>query len=97
MHPHCSGLFLYHAGLEFHALETFVELSILDKLLGLPMDGANVGRLPYMNYEVVLEDVEHSIDMNALWSAGPQARSYKLDWDEWKRLGLQWTATPADT
>ena len=22
---------------------------------------------------------------------------YKFDWDEWKRLGLQWTATPADT
>ena len=98
MHLHCSTLFRHHTGLTADTLETDIELSLVDKLIGQTMSGDNAGRLANFDYETVLGDSEQDrVDIQSLWSAGRGEGRHNFDWIEWQRRGLEWTAVRPDT
>ncbi|KAI0714333.1 hypothetical protein C8T65DRAFT_644743 [Cerioporus squamosus] len=95
MHPHCATIVRHHLGLRENTPENLIELSLLEKIVGPPMDGLRAGRLRDVNYEGVLgEGDKNRVDIESLWSRSGELPDF--DWLQWQRRGLEWTAVRPD-
>ncbi|RDX57411.1 hypothetical protein OH76DRAFT_1413847 [Lentinus brumalis] len=95
LHPHCATIARHHLGLPENIPDNLIELSLLEQIVGPPMNGVHAGRLPDFKYEDVLGAGDHNrVDIEALWSKRGELPDF--DWLEWKRRNLDWTAVRPD-
>ncbi|RPD59973.1 hypothetical protein L226DRAFT_570993 [Lentinus tigrinus ALCF2SS1-7] len=95
-HPHCAIILRHHLGYSDNAPQNFIELALLEQIVGPTMDGVHAGRLKDINYETVLGGGDQKrVDIESLWSKEGDERP-DFDWLTWQRRGLDWTAVRPD-
>lgn len=92
MHKTCAALLRRVLDCEEENVPSAYTLCEIQAVLGRPQDGAEAGRMRFVNYEAVGE----KIDLRPLWHQGPSEGENTFDWPELVERKLDWVLSKPD-